>query len=93
VLRRAPQHGQHGLVLQRQRAEAGNVQKDDLVGAVAVVAGRQLHRLAQVAHVAGAGGLAHVILVALGHHQVAGVVGPHVQAGNDLWRERGANER
>ena len=27
--------------------------------------------------------LAHIILVSLGHHQVAGVVGPHVQAGDD----------
>jgi hypothetical protein len=49
---RLPHNLQHGLVPERRVAEGGNVEESDFVGAFLKVAGRQLHRLAQVAHIA-----------------------------------------
>ena len=74
------QHLQHGQILQGEIAKAGDVEKGDLVGPLLVIAPGQVHRLAQVADLPF---FAHVVLVALGDHQVAPIVGAHIQAGDD----------
>eukprot|EP00312_Isochrysidales_sp_CCMP1244_P035710 CAMPEP_0202757430 /NCGR_PEP_ID=MMETSP1388-20130828/16363_1 /ASSEMBLY_ACC=CAM_ASM_000864 /TAXON_ID=37098 /ORGANISM="Isochrysis sp, Strain CCMP1244" /LENGTH=373 /DNA_ID=CAMNT_0049425321 /DNA_START=49 /DNA_END=1168 /DNA_ORIENTATION=+ len=80
--RRLGEHFEHRQVRQRALAEARDVEESDLVCPLLVVPPRQRHRLAQVAHLAAAL-LAAVVLVALGHHEVARVVGAHVEAGDD----------
>eukprot|EP00754_Rhynchopus_humris_P016289 Rhum_TRINITY_DN14506_c20_g1::Rhum_TRINITY_DN14506_c20_g1_i1::g.95513::m.95513 len=89
ALRCLPQHLEHGLVLERRAAEGRDVQEGDLVGAVLVVTLRQLHRLAQVAHLTLCvvrALLTHVVLVALRHNDVAAVVRAHVEARDDPLR-------
>ena len=85
LLTRRHQHLQHRQVGERAVAEAGDVEERHLVGALVIVPLRQLHRLAQIAHLAAGARavalrLAHVVLVALRHDEVARVVRAHVEA-------------
>ena len=95
ALRRPAQDFQHGQVTQRGLPEARDVEEGHLIRAFLVITARQVDGLAQVAHItaaparrpiallAGAGRLPHIVLVALGDDQVARIVGPDVQAGDD----------
>jgi hypothetical protein len=62
-------HLQHGQVLEREFAEAGDVEEADLVGALLKIPLRQAHRLAQVPHIAAGprAALPHIILIACGN--------------------------
>ena len=80
------EHLDHGHVFQGEIPEPGDVQKSDLVGPLLEVASGQFHRFAQVAHVSV---FTHIVLVAFGHHQIAPVVGTHIQAGNDALGQAG----
>ena len=60
--------------------------KGHLIGPFLKIAAGQIHRFAQVAHTAR---FSHIVLVALGHHQISLVVGTHIQAGDDALGQPG----
>ena len=80
VFRGPLQDLQHGQVFQGKIPKAGDVQKGDLVGPFLVIPPGQIHRPAQVPDLPF---FPHVVLVALGHYQVALIVGAHIEAGDD----------
>lgn len=76
-------HLQHGQITQWKISEACDVEEGDLICTIGRVSASQLHRLPQVAHILPVPLVPHIVLVALGDHQIPRIIRAHIQAGDD----------
>ena len=86
ALARVAHHLEHRRVSEWEIAKTSDVQEGDLIGAVLEILLRERYGVPEVSHLAAVSLLAHVVLVALRHDEIASIVRAHVHACDEALR-------